>query len=160
MRNKKRKTIKRKTFKEAVESTPDVCNCYMVGKQAIISSDRNKCELTVQSKCGGSLFIDECLKQQNKYPQDNRWDYAIDYNSEVFFFEVHTANTSQVSTVLKKLQWLKDWLIRKAPEINSIKASAPYYWVHTNGYHILPNSSQERSVIQKGLKPVSKLLLR
>ena len=148
------------TFKQAVEDTPEVCSCYKTGKRAIKTSEQNKCELTEPDKCGGSLFIDDCLISQGLYPNDNRWDYAIDYNSEVYFFEVHTASTREVSTVLKKLHWLKDWLIRKAPEINSLKASAPYYWVHTNGYHILPNSSQERSVIQKGLKPVSKLLLR
>ena len=99
---------------------------------------------------------------QGLYPNENRWDYAIDYNGEVFFFEVHTANTSEVSTVLKKLSWLKDWLVQKAPEINALKATTktPFYWVQSNGYHILRNSCQERLVVQQGLKPISKLSLK
>jgi len=151
-----------KTFKQAVEATDEVQHCFMEGKLAILNKERSKVELTESRKCGGSLFIDDCLINQNKYPSENRWDYAIDYNGEVFFIEVHTASTSEVSTVLKKLAWLKDWLIHKAPEINSLRAKTktPFYWVQSNGYHILPNSSQERLVIQKGLKPISKLILK
>ncbi len=152
--------LKKKAFKEAVEATPEVQNCYKKGKQAILQKELNKVELGNPQKCGGSLFIDQCLSKQNKYTQDNRWDYAIDYNGKVYFFEVHTTSTSEVSTVIKKLIWLKEWLIRQAPEINALRAKSPYYWVQSKGYHILPNSRQERAVIQKGLKPVSKLVLK
>ncbi len=157
----KQKT-KKKTFRQAVESTPEVRMCFQEGKLAILNKERNKVELTDSRKCGGSLFIDQCLIDQGMYPQDNRWDYAVDYSGEVFFIEVHTASTGEVSTVLSKLTWLKDWLIHKAPEINSLRAKTktPFYWVQSNGYHILSNSSQERLVIQKGLKPISKLVLK
>jgi hypothetical protein len=153
---------KRKPFKQAIEETEEVRLCYKEGKLAIPNSERNKVELDDPRKCGGSLFIDQCLIDQGLYPNANRWDYAIDYKGEVFFFEVHTANTGEVSTVLNKLAWLKDWLHQKAPEINALKAKTktPFYWVQSNGYHILRNSSQEREVIQKGLKPVSKLVLK
>jgi hypothetical protein len=152
----------RKTFKKAIEETPEVQHCYCEGKSAFPKKDANKVELNDPRKCGGSLFIDQCLFDQGLYPNDNRWDYAIDYNGEVFFFEVHTASSSEVSTVLKKLEWLKDWLINKAPEINALKAKSktPFYWVQSNGYHILPNSSYERAVLQKGMKPISKLVLK
>jgi hypothetical protein len=157
--SKKKDLFVRKTFKEAVQATPEVRNNHCEGKLAIPSGERNKVELLDPRKCGGSLFIDQSLIDQGFYPNDSRWDYAIDYNGEVFFFEVHTANTSEVSTVLKKLAWLKDWLRQKAPEINTLKATSktPFYWVQSNGYHILKNSAQERQVIQKGLKPISKL---
>lgn len=156
------KRIVKKTFKQAVEATPEVKDCYNEGKLAIPNKERNKVELSDSRKCGGSLFIDQSLIDQGLYPNDNRWDYAIDYDGEVFFFEVHTANTREVSTVLKKLEWLKNWLVTKAPEINALKAKSktPFYWVQSNGYSILPNSSQERAVIQKGLKPISKLVLK
>jgi len=128
----------------------------------LFHNERNKVELNDSKKCGGSLFIDQCLLNQKLYPNDNRWDYAIDYNGEVFFFEVHKASSGEVSTVLKKFQWLKDWLAQKAPEINALKAKSktPYYWVQSNGFHILPNSSCERAVREKGLKPISKLVLK
>ncbi len=153
---------KKNPFKRAVEATEEVHMCYKEGKLAILNKERNKVELTDSRKCGGSLFIDQCLIDQGLYPQSNRWDYAIDYNGEVFFIEVHTASTSEVRTVLSKLTWLKDWLNHKAPEINALKAKSktPFYWLQSNGYHISPNSAQERAVIQKGLKPISKLVLK
>ena len=159
MKNKRHKTKKIKSFKQAVKATPDVQNCYSPGKQAITTNERAKVELTDPRKCGGSLFIDQCLINQNKYPNDNRLDYAIDYSGKVYFAEVHTASTGEVGTVLRKLQWLKDWLVQKAPEINILRADAPFYWIQSNGYHIAPNSPQERLVRQNGLRPVPKLLL-
>ncbi|MCF8371294.1 MAG: hypothetical protein K9H64_06715 [Bacteroidales bacterium] len=160
MKSKKYKPNKKKTFKQAIEATEEVRFCYKEGKSAILNRERNKVELSDPRKCGGSLFIDQCLIEQNLYAQDNRWDYAIDYNGEVFFFEVHTANTREVRTVLNKLSWLKDWLNQKAPEINILKAKTSFYWVQSNGSHILKNSSQEREVLQEGLKPISKLVLK
>jgi hypothetical protein len=160
MKNSIQKKVRRKTFKQAVEATNEVRHCFREGKQAIKNDERDKVELSQPRKCGGSLFIDQCLVDQNAYPNDNRWDYAIDYNREVYFFEVHTASTKEVSTVLKKLEWLKSWLHHKVPEINSLRAERSFYWIQSNGYHILPNSSQEKLVKQKGLKPISKLLLK
>ena len=148
------------TFKQAIEATDEVKRCYNLGKQAIPNSERNKVELTDPRNCGGSLFIDGCLINQRLYPNSNRWDYAIDYNGEVYFIEVHTAKTVEVSTVLRKLDWLKWWLINSAPKIKALQAKVPYYWIQSNGYHILPNSRQEKQLNQNGLKPISKLVLK
>ena len=160
MPNKKQPT--KKTFKQAVVATPEVSKCYKAGLQAIPTNDRKKVELTDTRKCGGSLFIDQCLVDQKLFAQDNRWDYAIDYNGEVYFLEVHSAKTDEVSTVIKKLDWLKQWITNNAPEINKLKAKSktPYYWVQTEGYHIMPGSAQERAANQKGIKPIAKLVLK
>ena len=160
MRAKLHKIKKKKSFKDAVLVTDEVKLCFREGKQAILNAERSKVELINTAKCGGSIFIDQCLFDQKLYPNANRWDYAIDYNGEVFFFEIHNARSGEVSTVLKKLDWLKDWLHSKAPEINSMKAKSPYYWIQSNGYHISKNSSHERNAIQNGLKPISKLVLK
>lgn len=160
MKSKKGKIKKKKSFKEAVQATPDVRSCFRLGKQAILNSERSKVELVDTAKCGGSLSIDQCLIDQQLYPNANRWDYAIDYNGEVFFFEVHTASSGEVSTVIRKLEWLKEWLREHAPEINLLKAKAPFYWIQSNGYHILPNSSFERAANQKGIRPIAKLILK
>ena len=151
---------KKTTFKEAVEATNEVKMCYAEGKQAIEKKDRDKVDLADPRKCGGSLFIDKCLLDQKLYAQDNRWDYAIDYNGEVFFFEAHTASTKEVSTVLAKLKWLKTWLHSKAPEINKLKAKHPFYWVQSTGNHIDRFSPQSRQIAQEGLKPIPKLVLK
>jgi hypothetical protein len=152
---------KKLSFQSAVKKTTEIKLCYKVGLQALKQDERNKIELDDPTKCGGSLFIDQCLINQKKYPDANRWDYAIDYKDEVFFIEFHSANTGQVDKVLKKLQWLKDWLITKAPEIDKLKSKTkfPFIWIQSSDFHIPLHSSQYRKVVQMNLKPISKLIL-
>jgi hypothetical protein len=144
-------------FKSAVEATAEIQYCYQPGLQAL-GTHRKKIKLATPVLCDGSVEIDECVK--SIYPNDSRWDYCLSYKGNVYFIEVHTANTREVRAVLKKLQWLKDWLIAKAPQLNSLKAKQPYYWVQSNNYAILENSPQARSIAQVGLKPISKLQLK
>lgn len=152
---------KTKTFKEAVESTADVKLCYHKGIQALEHRHRMKIQFSDTSQCNGSLFIDKCVTDQKKYPQANTWDYAVAYKGEVFFVEVHSANTSEVRTVLRKLEWLKMWLRDHAPEIEKLKAKSkfPFYWIQSDRFDIAPNSAQLREAIQKKLKPIPKLTL-
>ena len=147
------------TFELAVQATADLTNdCYQTGLKAL-KSHSLKITLEDPLECTGSVDIDTCLTF--KYPQSNRWDYCFCYKSEAYFVEVHAAYTGEVSTVLKKLQWLKDWLNNEAPEINLLRARSkpPFYWIQSNNFKILPGSSQYRQVIQKGIKPIPKLIL-
>jgi hypothetical protein len=157
MQSKKR-PLQRRTFKQAVLITEDIKECYQRGLQGL-RENKNKIILQNPSECGGSVEIDDCTAK--KYPNDNRWDYVFDYKGEAFFMEVHSANTGEVSTVLRKLQWLIDWLHHKAPELNKLKPknATAFYWVQSGGYNILKNSPQERAIIQKGLRPVSRIRL-
>lgn len=147
---------KRKTFKEAVILTEDVKDCYKPGLQGL-GKHSTKVILTNNKDCGGSLDIDACTTKLN--PNDNRWDYAFAYNEKVYFIEVHTANTGEVTTVINKLNWLKTWLLEKAPEINQLKAESPYYWIQSGKFNILPTSRQYRRIVAQGIKPVPKLSL-
>jgi hypothetical protein len=45
----------------------------------------------------------------------------------VGFIEVHGAKTDEVKAVLNKLQWLKDFLVNDAPELNKGKKS--FHWI-------------------------------
>ncbi len=155
MKDRQKKAL---SFKEAVEATKDIETCYQAGLKAL-GKYSGKISVKDPKKLCGSVDIDSCVAK--KYPQSNRWDYAICYDGSVFFVEVHSANTGEVSTVLRKLQWLKDWLVAEAPEVNNLKVkyTAPYYWIQSNGNHILPNSPQARQVALKGLRPISILQL-
>jgi len=150
----KKNKSKASAFKKAVEGTPDIAKAHKNGLQAL-GSYSTKVKLGNTSECSGSVDLDETTKP--KYPQDNRWDYIFCYKKEVFFIEVHSANTGEVSTVLRKLQWLKDWLNTKAPEINKLKCKkiGPYFWVQSNGFHIPAGSPQHRQAVQNGIKPVA-----
>jgi hypothetical protein len=146
-------------FQQVVESTSDISNAYRSGLQALKKEHRQKIQLADTSFCEGSVDIDAAVLQT--YPQDNRWDYCFSYKTEVFFAEVHSAHTGEVDVVLRKLQWLIDWLNTKAPQLNVLKAKSkhPYYWIQSNGFHILPGSAQFRRVIQEKIKPIAKLKL-
>lgn len=158
MSNKKATGDKKKTFKQAVEATPDVKGAFVSGLGGL-GPNRTKITLTDSRRCEGSLNIDDTVTA--KYPNDSRWDYALSYKGEVFFVEVHSANTGEVSAVLRKLDWLKAWLHQHAPEINKLKATSrtPFLWVQSNGNHILKKSPQERLIAEAGLKPVARVIL-
>jgi hypothetical protein len=144
------------TFKEAVEATPDIAECYEAGLGAL-GQYRNKVIAANTTLIQGSVDIDDCTVAI--YPNANRWDYAICYNGQVYFMEVHSANTSEVTAVIRKLQWLKDWLHQHAPEINKLKAAEPYYWVQSKNFQIPKNSPQYRAAVGNNILPVSKLIL-
>lgn len=145
-------------FKSAVLATDEIKNCFKQGLQGL-NEHKAKVEVQNTRQLDGSVAIDDCTKRT--YPDANRWDYVFGYKGEAFFMEVHPAHTSEVAVVLKKFQWLIEWLHTKAPEIYSLKAknNVAFYWVQSDGYNILRNSPQERAIIQKGLRPVSKIKL-
>ncbi|HEV3414685.1 MAG TPA: hypothetical protein VG101_19535 [Puia sp.] len=151
MKSKKKKKL---TFRQAVEATDDISECFRNGLQGL-GNHSGKIILGNTTQCSGSVNLDACTLQ--KYPQANRWDYIFCYKGEAFFVEVHSANTGEVSTVIRKLQWLRDWLNGSANEINSLKAksSGPFYWVQSSGFHIPQNSPQFRLAAQSGIKPVA-----
>jgi hypothetical protein len=149
----------RLTFKQAVANTPDVSTCYEAGLTALGAYSK-KIQVKETKSLEGSLDID--TNTTSIYSRENRWDYAFSYKGETFFIEVHSANSSEVSTVLKKLQWLKDWLHHKAPEINKLKAKSvtPYYWVQSKGFSIPQTSPQYRAAVAAGLRPTARLVLK
>jgi hypothetical protein len=152
MKNKNIKSVL--TFKQAVEATPDVATGYTTGLTAL-GAYKTKILVSDTRLLQGSIDIDACTRV--KYPGENRWDYAFAYNDEVLFVEVHSANTGQVRTVLKKLRWLKDWLNQQAPEINKLKSKkrSPFYWIQSKSFAIPKTSPQYRYAQAAGLKPVS-----
>ena len=144
-------------FQEAIKKTCDISNGYENGLKAL-GNHSNKINAENNDFINGSVDIDKNTK--SIYPNCNRWDYAISYNYEVYFIEVHPACTSEVQTVLDKLNWLKDWLKSSAPEINKLKAkSFPYIWLFTKRFNILKTSSKYRILSKNGLKPIKKLNL-
>ena len=146
------------TFRNAVLATPDIATCYKPGLTALGAYSNRVC-VADTTKLHGSVDIDSCTTA--KYPQANRWDYTFAYKEEVFFLEVHSANSSEVKTVLKKFQWLKDWLHRDAPEISKLKAKSknPVIWIQSKNFQIPKNTPQYLAAIQAGLLPKKKIEL-
>lgn len=146
-------------FRKAIEETPDVANGYCSGLQALENVDKNAVILKDNRKVDGSLNIDKetkCL-----YPNDPRWDYAIGYDDKVFFVEVHPANTSNISEMARKKEWLKKWLKSKAPLLDTLPSGRPQFlWAATeSGVHISKQASYMRKLAQLGFNPKRPIII-
>ena len=136
-------------FKNAVEATEDIKDCYNKGLTAL-GSNSGKVRPHNTRRVNGSVNLDDCVS--GKYPDASRWDYIIGYNGAAYFLEVHPASTSNVGEMIKKLNWLKVWLRREAAEINAIKASdKPFRWVASKGVGIVKDSPQALRLAKSGL---------
>lgn len=133
-------------FKEAIETIPEVKSGFRNGLQAL-GANAQVVEASDTRKLNGSVDIDTCTKAL--YPSASRWDYAIGYEAKAYFLEVHPANTSNVDEMLKKVEWLTNWLKEKAPALKRIAASNSFYWVPSGRCKILAHSSQKRKLAQK-----------
>jgi hypothetical protein len=157
MKDRKKEKVKKLSFEEVVKATSDISDCFQKGLKAF-GKNSTKIKLNDNKQCEGSVDIDTCVTA--KYPNDSRWDYMFSYMGSVYFVEIHSADTSEVSVVLKKLKWLKDWLKTQAPEIEKLRAKEnAFFWIQSKRYNILPNSKQARQLAQEGLKPISELKL-
>jgi len=154
MMNLNMDTIMCSSLQKAIEKTACVASQYKNGLNAIRRNERHKFIVPDTRKIGGSLDIDSSVRTM--YPEDNRWDYAIEYDNEVFFIEIHPAITSEVATVLAKLEWLKKWLNEHAPAIKALKPTQKqaYYWVYTNKYAIAPTSNYLKQLATKKIVPI------
>ena len=139
----------------AIEKTPEVQGNGKIGMGAIKGEYRSKIIVPNTRLLTCTLDIDGSVK--NLYPNDNRWDYALEYNDEVFFVEFHPAETSAVAKMLVKLEWLKGWLTTKAPKINELKTTThnPYHWIGSGSFNIIKTSSQYRKLAVAGMIPRS-----
>jgi hypothetical protein len=140
-------------FRDAVMACDDIAAGYCAGMQAL---GHNAASISPKDSrlCCGSVDIDKCLLKLD--PNGSRWDYAVGYNDEAYFVEVHPAQTSNVDEMLKKLLWLKSWLDNSAVELKKIKAGE-YYWIPSGNCKILDTSNARRKLAQSGIKIVKKL---
>lgn len=146
-------------FKEAVESTGEVKDGYCLGLRALKRTDRSKVSCSDTSKLDGSLDIDTNIKAL--YPNSDRWDYAISYSGRICYCEVHPAETSEVTKMIGKLAWLKQWLKDKAPDINALPAYSPkYVWVSSGRVNVLPTSREAKRISSSGIALTSHLTLK
>lgn len=117
-----------------------------------------------QCLLGSAAIDDDCLASD---PQANRWDYVIGYGrgskAIAYFVEVHSAETTEVSKVEKKLRWLQDFLLRP-PQEKLAALEREYHWVASGRINIpqhTPQFKRLNSTLKKmGLRgPVKHLTL-
>ncbi len=142
------------SFRTAVDRAENLQ--FRPGLQAIAKSEgQGKITAHDNKRLLGSCFIDrDCNKKP--YNNDHRWDYVVGYartNAPMsFFIEVHSAYTSQVSKMEKKLDWLVQFLRREA---NGDLAAfeREYHWVASGRIKIPKNTPQYRRLRKLNSKP-------
>ena len=144
-------------FKAVVEATDDIRNAYCKGLHALKHVDAAKITSSDMRKVDGSVDIDNAVKVL--YPNESRWDYAIGYDSQVCFVEVHPAYTSEIENLINKYVWLLKWLKNKAPQLDNLPKMTPaYVWLQSGKCAILPTSRQAKKLAAVGMpRPTLKL---
>jgi len=136
------------SFAEVINNTSDIAECFEPGLQAL-GANSSKVSVASTRELEGSVDIDTCVK--NSYPNDVRWDYVFGYKNRVYFVEVHPANTGEVKTLIKKLNWLKEWRKRSAPKLEALKGRSAYHWIASGKIAIVKKSRYNRMLAQAGI---------
>ena len=139
-------------FKKAVEAIPDIKDGFRFGVQALGGMSYLVTSSTPRL-FDGSVDIDACTK--DLYPDDAGWDYVIGFNNHAYFLEIHPASTSNVRDMIKKAQWLDNWLNEKATGLKALVATNVFYWIASGKYSILKNSPQSRMLAQSKIQIIS-----
>ena len=160
------------TFEDAVRTAPvPVCDAYQPGKQALKGEHRDQVTCTEPRRFTGSIGLEEVMSKSPTQVPTNPWDYGIGFRERdghevALWIEVHPASTTEVSTFLRKLEWLQSWLRQEASALHALSqrrlGASNYFWLATAaGVHISATSPQARRLRQAGLDlPRQRLELR
>lgn len=156
------------SFKDAVRQTPSpVDKAYRTGKQALKKGHRKLVNCAESRRITGSMDLDSTLAKEPKYASKPRWDYGLGYKpidgrEQAIWIEVHSATTREVSAVLRKLQWLRDWLEEHAVRLNRLTRLANsdirFVWIASGKVKITQNSRQAKLLSMSGIPPVRRSL--
>lgn len=148
------------TFKAAVEKTPNLENAWRAGLQALRAEDKPHIEAQDTRKLTGSVDVDAALLHAE--PNANRWDFGIAYqhtnrDAEVIYWvELHTASDSQVSVVIRKAQWLINWLKNEGRALAAFERDI--VWVSSGATSFTPSATKLKQMSQLGMRPCGTIL--
>jgi hypothetical protein len=140
-------------FELAVRQTPELAEGYCPGLQAL-RDNAAYIRPDEPQLLEGSVDIDKCVKEL--YPEDARWDYAIGYQQQAYFVEIHPAGSDSIADITKKAQWLRQWLRTKAPALRKLSAGNEVYWIPSGKCAIAPKSQQAKALAQLKIKLVAR----
>ena len=134
---------------------------HAVGLGAMKKGERQCIAVPNTKLIGCSVALDEAAK--GTHPLENRWDYAVEYDGNTFFIEIHPASTSEIECVILKVRFVTGWLKKNAPELLSLPrketGTRQFYWVSSGrtDIRILPNSRQARQLALHHIKHVGRV---
>jgi hypothetical protein len=148
------------TFRQAVEKTPDLQGAWRKGLGALRARDSRHISAEDTRRLTGSVDVDTALKATQ--PNANRWDFAIGYRHSnrryefIYWVETHTASDAQVNVVLKKLDWLFQWLRSSGNALAGFEGD--FVWVASGATSFTKGATQRRMMAEKGLRYESRIL--
>ena len=150
-KGRRTEVLPKSRLQEAVKGIGGLDKHFEKGLGAVKGEYRNRITAKEPRLFNGSLDIDKAKSKAE--PTANRWDYAIEYNGEVFFVEIHPGSTRDVPIILRKLEWLEQWLENEAKAIDMLKTkrTTRYFWIHTGACRILKWSSESKQLAQRGI---------
>lgn len=144
-------------FEEQVNQIEELRGSFHRGLGALGSSDREKIRPKDTRACCGSVNLDDNLRR--RFPNAPRWDYCICYTNRNYFVEIHPGSTSEVEQVLRKLEWLKNWLRGDGkPLREGMATKKPFHWVFTKKCAVKPGDRYARKLAKAGLWPLKNVL--
>jgi len=140
-------------FRVAVEEAPGLEDAYKKGLQALKEVDQNRIHCSKPRSLTGSIYLDTALTAN--YPNDQRWDYGIGYkkntaDDEAIWVEVHPASSHNITEMLNKLSWLREWLSSEAEALNEI--TTRFIWISSGRVALTAGSPQRKKIAAAGLE--------
>lgn len=150
-----------------VQSLAGICSAddrikpyFQNGIGALKKADRQAVKEPDTKLLGGSVALDEAAR--NEFPLANRWDYAIEYDGDLFFIEIHPAFTSEIDCVISKVRFVNKWVSDNYPDILKLpkkeSGARCFYWVSSGStdMRITPGSQQAKKLALNHIRPVGK----
>ncbi len=140
--------------------TPHLTGAWKPGLEALRTRDKPHVAAQNPRKLSGSADLDTALQQQE--PSAHRWDFAIGYahvnrTSEcIYWVEIHTASDREVSVVLDKLRWLKQWLQGEGQRLALFERD--FVWVSSGATSFTLTSPQQKQFAVLGLQHKGRVL--
>ncbi|AKT39530.1 uncharacterized protein CMC5_036770 [Chondromyces crocatus] len=150
------------TFGDAVTTVPALAGVLEAGKQALKKDHRKQVTCDDETRWTGSIDLDAALMQHPQHASQNRWDYGMGYldpagKESAIWIEVHSAETGEVSTVIRKLAWLKAYLPEHCPDLwtltHASREELRFVWIASGRYAIPKHMPQMRMLRAAGLDP-------
>jgi hypothetical protein len=104
--------------------------------------------------------VDRAL--QKRQPNAHRWDFAIGYRHAnrqedcVYWVEIHTADDKEVKVVLKKLDWLRNWLVGNGSLLAQFERD--FVWVSSGATSFTLGAPQLKQFAALGLQHKGRVL--
>jgi len=151
------------TFSSAVQNAPAVvAHAFSEGKQALKGNHAAQVVCANEQRWTGSIDIDQALVGEAAHAQACRWDYGLGYRDptgteRAVWIEVHSAETSEVSKIICKLTWLKEYLNQHCTDLWKLTQNGDqatrFVWLASGRCNIPKHMPQLRQLRTAGLQP-------